>query len=243
MRDNGLPAQEWTHVADLDPWLADEALDALRRAGVAAYATPHAGRAGPYLDVQLPDRPTDRLFVESAAVERAASVLADLDRDAAAQDDGAGPSRDEVTSQVDATFAEIVAHYTREPADAPPDDHGEGRVVAQPQPVLPGVGWDDLLAGTSASTPPPELEDEDEDGYVPPPPAPVPTGTPIRRFAWLAVLAAPVAVVLCLLVSYPLDGWIGLLVVGAFLGGLGTLFATLDDGSPDEDGPDHGAVV
>ena len=139
----------------------------LRRAGVAAYATPHAGRAGPYLDVQLPDRPTDRLFVESAAVERAASVLADLDRDAAAQDDEAGPSRDEVTSQVDATFAEIVAHYTREPADAPPDDHGEGRVVAQPQPVLPGVGWDDLLAGTSASTPPPELEDEDEERLRP----------------------------------------------------------------------------
>ena len=77
----------------------------------------------------------------------------------------------------------------------------------------------------------------------PPPPPPVPVGTPIRRFAWLAVLAAPVVVVLCLLVSYPLDGWIGLLVVGAFLGGLGTLFATLDDRSPDEDGPDHGAVV
>ena len=57
------------------------------------------------------------------------------------------------------------------------------------------------------------------------------------------MLGAPVVVVLCVILDYRLDGWAGLLVVGAFLGGLGTLFATLDDRPPDEDGPDHGAVV
>ena len=78
---------------------------------------------------------------------------------------------------------------------------------------------------------------------MPPPPPTVPRGTPLRRFAWAAVLGAPIVVVLCVLFSYGLDGWTGLLVVGAFIGGLVTLVATLDDRPLDDDGPDHGAVV
>ena len=264
MRDNGLPAQEWTHVADLDPPVADAALDALRQAGVAAYATPHPGRAGPYLDVLLPDRPTDQLYVESSARERAVAVLADLHRDEAETPadgsvGGAGVgTRGSESAAVDAAFAEIVSQFGQPSADPrpysvdPEPAHGDGE-DGPPGPagdgsgrVLRGtLGWDDLLSeGDRPGLGTPEVDSpSDDEGYVPPPPPPVPHGTPVRRFAWLAVLGAPIVVVLCVIVDYRLDGWAGLLVVGAFLGGLGTLFATLDDRPPDEDGPDHGAVV
>jgi hypothetical protein len=260
MRDNGLPAQEWTHVADLDPPVADAALDALRQAGVAAYATPHPGRAGPYLDVLLPDRPTDQLYVESSARERAVAVLAELHRgdDDATSDDESPSTRSAETAAIDAAFARIVSQFGQPSADPRPysvepepaegdRDGGQGGQAGEGSGrVLRGaIGWDDLLGerdrpGLGA---PDTDSSSDDEGYVPPPPPPVPHGTPVRRFAWLAVLGAPLVVVLCVIVDYRLDGWAGLLVVGAFLGGLGTLFATLDDRPPDEDGPDHGAVV
>jgi hypothetical protein len=78
---------------------------------------------------------------------------------------------------------------------------------------------------------------------VPPPPPELPRGTPLRRFAWAGVLGAPAAVAAAVAFSYGLDGWTGLLVVAAFIGGLVTLIVTLEDRPPDDDGPDHGAVV
>jgi hypothetical protein len=243
VRDNGLPAKAWTHVADLDPWLADAALDALRRAGVAAYITPHPGRPGAYLDVHLPDRPTDRLYVEAGARERAAMVLAHLHEDTQ-QTEGAELTRGPTTpSDVDAAFAEIVARFEEgneesapgAPTLEPPGSRPAGRVVRD------ALSWDQLFDDEHlrAQDEPPASPEE---RYLPPPPPPVPRGTPLRRFAWAAVIGAPLVVLLCVLLSYRLEGWVGLLVVGAFVAGLVTLFATLDD-TPDDGGSDDGAVV
>jgi hypothetical protein len=256
VRDNGLPAQEWTHVADLDPRVADAALAALKDAGVAAYAVPHPGDAGPYLDVQLPNRPTDRLYVEAGARERAAAVLAALERNAA-QDASDDAAHARSAADVDATFADIVARFelstaVEEPLSADEDRTGDLIDPSEPFPsgggrVIRGaVGWDDLLgdARTASGRTPAEPEDEEEEeGYVPPPPASIPRGTPLRRFAWAGVLGAPVVVALCVLFSYGLDGWTGLFVVAAFIGGLVTLVVTLEDRPLDDDGPDNGAVV
>ncbi len=243
MRDNGLPAQQWAHVADLDPRVADAALEALREAGVAAYATPHAGEAGPYLDVQLPNRPTDRLYVDSNARERAVAVLAQLARTARGESpDPAPPGRS--AAEVDATFDEIVSQFgvRTAPRDSGPSEETRDTSAR----VISGSsGWDDLFADMQ---PPPEdpaslVLDALDEGYVPPPPPPVPTGTPMRRFAWLGVLGAPLIAVAAVFTNYRLDGWAGLFVVGAFIGGLVTLVATLDDRRVDDDDPDHGAVV
>jgi hypothetical protein len=257
MRDNGIPAQSWAHLADVDPWVAQAALDALRDAGVAAYSVPHPGRAGPYLDVQLPDRPTDRLFVEVGTRERAFEVLNSLT--VTPDDRPQGPL---VDPDVDAAFADIVSRLDISPSNGrSPDRHEErldpgdwkdverdtsaradshlgdpteGRISAH-------IGWDDLLADEPPAQP---ADPEDpEDRYVPPPPPPVPRGTPLRRFAWAAVLGAPLIVALCTLFGYRLEGWTGFIVVVAFLAGLGTLFATLGERPDDEDDPDHGAVV
>ena len=78
IRDNGLFADSYLPLADLDPRVANAALDALREAGIAAYAKASPGTPGPYLDVHLPVRPSDRLFVDAAAASSARSVLAGM---------------------------------------------------------------------------------------------------------------------------------------------------------------------
>ena len=63
-RDNGFVAQHYAMLADLDPRLADAMLAVLRAAGIAAYVVPSTGSIGGYLDVRLPERPRDRLWVD-----------------------------------------------------------------------------------------------------------------------------------------------------------------------------------
>lgn len=74
-RSNGLPATRFAPLVDLEPQLADALLEALRDEGVAAYAEPSPGVKGPYGDVQLPDRPTDRVWVDAGARGLAREVL------------------------------------------------------------------------------------------------------------------------------------------------------------------------
>jgi hypothetical protein len=66
-RGNGLTADAYVPLADLTPQLADAMLSALREAGIAAYAAPAPGRTGGYLDVRLPEEPTDRLYADAEA--------------------------------------------------------------------------------------------------------------------------------------------------------------------------------
>ncbi|GAA0618683.1 hypothetical protein GCM10009547_21340 [Sporichthya brevicatena] len=74
-RTNGLSAERWVPLVDLEPQLADALLEALREEGVAAYASPAPGVRGPYMDIQLPNRPTDRVFVDAGAAGAARAVL------------------------------------------------------------------------------------------------------------------------------------------------------------------------
>lgn len=117
-RGNGLPATSWAALADLDPRLADAMLDALREAGVAAYAAPSTGTRGAYLEVRLPDRPTDRLYVDTASAARAREVLtAELPRLRAALDEPGEPEPNGVDEDV---WAALVASYESTDADPVP---------------------------------------------------------------------------------------------------------------------------
>ena len=62
-RGNGLDASSYVAMADVEPQLADQLLDELRAAGVAAYV------------VAIVDGTMDRLFVDRAAVPDAEEVL------------------------------------------------------------------------------------------------------------------------------------------------------------------------
>jgi hypothetical protein len=74
-RDNGFVARHYVPLADLDPRLADAMLDALRAEGIAAYVVPSAGELGGYLEVHMPERPRDRLWVDREHHDRAATLL------------------------------------------------------------------------------------------------------------------------------------------------------------------------
>jgi hypothetical protein len=74
-RDNGFVARHYVPLADLDPRLADAMLDLLRDEGIAAYASPSTGRLGGYLEVILPERPRDRLWVDREQRDRAVGLL------------------------------------------------------------------------------------------------------------------------------------------------------------------------
>lgn len=75
MRQNGLRASSFVAVADVDPRIADQLLDLLAFAHVAAYAEPVPGRTGVYRDHHVPARPIDRLWVDRAATASAREVL------------------------------------------------------------------------------------------------------------------------------------------------------------------------
>jgi hypothetical protein len=74
-RDNGFVARHYVPLADLDPRLADAMLEALRAEGIAAYVVPSTGRLGGYLEVHLPERPHDQLWVDREHHDRAVTLL------------------------------------------------------------------------------------------------------------------------------------------------------------------------
>lgn len=75
VRDNGLRCTGYSAIADLDPRIADRLLAELRDAGIAAYAAPTPGSVGGYMETRLPDRPIDRLWVDTAEVPRARTLV------------------------------------------------------------------------------------------------------------------------------------------------------------------------
>ena len=88
----------------------------------------------------------------------------------------------------------------------------------------------------------PEREPEAaEEHYVPPPPPPVPRTTPLRTLAWTGLFGVPLFVLVCLIAGVTLPPWLGLVLMGWFVGGFVFLVAAM---RPDErDGYDDGAVL
>jgi hypothetical protein len=117
------------------------------------------------------------------------------------------------TGDDDATWREIV------------DNYGELPVV----PTEPQV--------ESVAPEPFHLEVYD-DSFVPPPLPPPPDISPERRLAWLGLVASPLLLVLCAVLSYRLPSILTGGLIVAFLGSFGYLVATMsqDPRDPDDDG-------
>lgn len=134
-RDNGLPAESYTPLADLHPRMAGEMLDALRDAGIAAYATPSpegddlidGDEVDWFVDAGVAP---DRVYVDAAMKTRAEQILRSrLPRfDDRSPDPGApAPLNDDrdtdqdvgtgiAEPDEDAIWAEIVASYDSDTA-------------------------------------------------------------------------------------------------------------------------------
>lgn len=239
-RGNGLQAASYVAVVDLDPRLADEVLDLLRGAGVAAYVTPAAGRRGPYLDVQLPARPTDRLYVDAERAADARATLAhrlpELEQALEQARSTAGPSPAPVDEE--AAWAAIVAGFDTVPADPVPR-----WPVSEDLAERPGPGPVAGPAGPTASTAPGPAAEDPADHYVPPPPPPLPQADPVTRLAWMGVVGGPLFFLLTALLQTQVPALLAFLGIAAFVAGFVTLVARMPDRPGPDDDPDDGAVV
>jgi hypothetical protein len=233
-RGNGLTADAYVPVADLTPQLADAMLTALKEAGIAAYAIPAPGETGGYLDVRLPEEPTDRLYADASAKAAAEEILQthlpELRADYAA-------ARDE-----DQIFAEIVAAFDRPssagetpwPAEENIDDTADADEPAE-EPADP-AGEMTMTARVVK----PAIDDDEEDHFVPPPPPPLPKADAMTRFAWIALLGGPIYLVASVFLSRQVPSWAAFVAVAAFIGGFVALVLRMGDEPPEDD---DGAVV
>lgn len=243
MTGNGLSAQSYVKLVDVDPPLAEHVLDILRDAGLAGYAEPLAGETGPYREVRAPDRPTTRIFVDRERVKDARTVVserlpalrADFHADAAARADAADMARASA-AEIDAAWTGIVEGFHSTQA---PDPHIE-RPTSQP-PSDGGSGLSARLVrqhsqGPRDYTPP---EDPDDERYVPPPPPPLPRPRDrIDTLAWTGMIAGPTLVVVAF--AGNLGAWLAGIGFVAFTAGFA---ASLWRSSSRRDDDDNGAVV
>ncbi len=227
-RGNGLTAEAYVPLADLAPQLADAMLAALREAGIAAYAAPSPGKTGGYLDVQLPEEPTDRLYADAnlrqAAEEILESRLPELRADYAA-------ARDE-----DEIFAEIVAGFDRPaegdqapwPAEEDVNDTADGALDPADE-----IRTEHARAARVVK---PAAEEDEEEHFIPPPPPPLPKADPMTLFAWIALLGGPLYLVLSVFLGWAVPSWAAFAAVAAFIGGFVALVLRMGDEPPDDDG-------
>lgn len=149
--------------------------------------------------------------------------------------DASRPDDSEPGLDIDAAFADIVAHWEPSPPapdDEPPEALAERAVL--PEPVFP-------QHEQRSATPAPG--DDDEDHFVPPPPPPLPKVEPRRKLAWIGLFGAPVLGLLLLVLGLVVPGWLEVGLVAAFVGDFGYLVATMRSSPPDPWSGDDGAVL
>jgi len=127
-RDNGLVAAEYASAGDVDPRVGEHLLEVLALEGIAAYLRPTTDLHPVTRSSTLPNRPTDRLYVDrqhlgtargyvdSLAADAAGRPVADRRdaegrRGAAAPDESGGPAS---ARDVEAEWAKIIASYDTE---------------------------------------------------------------------------------------------------------------------------------
>ena len=133
---------------------------------------------------------------------------------------------------VDAAFAEIVAHW--EPSAAEPD-RAEPPAASERHPAP--------YPGTVHGLVTEPVGEDHEDHFVPPPPPPLPVVEPRRKLAWGGLLGAPLLALVLIVLGVVVPGWMALLLVGGFVGGFGYLVATMGPSPADPWSGDDGAVL
>jgi hypothetical protein len=255
-RDNGLRCGAYKAVADLDPRIADALLEALRDHGIAAYAGPTPATSGHYMELQLPDRPIDRLYVDEEQLDRARELV-----------------------EEEQGHADMAAEPVRDVPDAPPAPPERAPVERAPieqtsaadSDIDFDAAWQQLLgslqetptttvrfpAAPSRTDEPPapadvvdraSAEDEDDEydvydpadeaHFEPPPPPPLPR----LRKETLAALVAIGLGLFALATDFE-NGAFTFLAIVAIIGGVVSLIWHMKQGPPTDSGWDDGAVV
>ncbi|MBQ0982431.1 MULTISPECIES: hypothetical protein [Micromonospora] len=114
-RDNGLDANEYAVVGDVDPRVGEHLLDVLAAGGIAAYLQPSADLNPVTRTTTVPARPVDRLYVDRSHLTTARDYLTQLADETTPEQP---PARDE--PDIDAEWARIVAGFHTTPTT---DEH------------------------------------------------------------------------------------------------------------------------
>jgi hypothetical protein len=272
-RDNGLVAQQYAVVGDVDPRVGEHLLDVLAAGGIAAYLQPATDLHPVTRTTTLPTRPTDRLYADRDHLATARDYLIQLTAvpeqltppaEAAqpvqppppANAGPAAPTPEAKTSRKsdDETFASIIAgfHTTVDPTATPwpaAEDLDSSSTTVSDMDTEP-------TPRTSLRRPSDAVDRSlldsldtfgadlpDEEEGYTPPPAP-----PLPKIAPSTLLA-----VVALIAGLALLFWPDLLPMSAqttlFLGfaavltGFVTLILRLRPGDEEDDDPDNGARV
>ena len=224
-RDNGLRCANYIAISEIDPRVADSLLSALRDAGIAAYAAPAGGTLGGAMELRMPSRPVDRLWVDDQQVERAREIVAGEERDTTTGGDVVPSTTTGDTLDIDAAWQQVLASLQSPSASPVP-----------PWPVSEDVDAD---APTPDDVETDKQGDEPEDEhFVPPPPPPLPHLQPATIGALLSIATG--LVILALQVD---GGSLTPLAVLAILAGVGALVWRMRNGPPTDSGWDDGAVL
>lgn len=270
-RSNGLSAPAYAPLLDVDPHAAPEVLAALERVGIAAYIEPAPGPTDPQPDVEAPQRPAERLWVDRALTGAAREVVERTLRELGAALDGAagggrGSEPGSRSTDEETAWHQILAAW--EDSDAPdaapwPASEGLGPRPAPvdppgPQPGTPKAG---PAAGRTDAHPdevsaepehrqlgpgPRDWEpgaEPDEEHYIPSPPPPLPRLTRAAAGACLAIVAGFVLLLFPGLLELGASEAVLTVAVLAIVGGAATLLWRLRERPPGGSGPDDGAVV
>jgi hypothetical protein len=250
-RDNGLGADRYVPLLDVDPRIGEHLLDVLRMAGVPAYLEP-AMDVEPYTRAaSIPSPPTDRLWVDRERRDTARDIitaetsnpvvtgpppLSGSSRDSSGRDEG--PSRGLTDEAEEQAWREIISRYDRDfPADP-------ARGGVPPWPVSEDLDQRPAPVEPVAARPVPEAEPEPapdpEEHYVPPAPGPLPK---LSKQSILALILLAVGALLLLwpqLLGFSEDAGLALGVVSLVSAG-GLLVLRLREDRYDD--PDDGAVL
>lgn len=248
-RDNGLRAQAYEPLTDLDPRLADAMLELLRESGIAAYAVPVGSEISGHFGSRLPEQPTDRLYVDAEALEPARQILRTHLPSMNVEREGGGldlppqqPDTDPAqTRDEEALWQQIVEAYDTEPSGPVPpwpasedlderdtDDHTGDRPDSAPK---------------QRDQPPRQPEYDPDEHFVPPPPPPIPRPDPITALSWLALFGGPAYLLVATMLDWSIPGWAAFLSAAGFVGGFVALVVRMGDEPPPDSGPDDGAVL
>jgi hypothetical protein len=156
-------------------------------------------------------------------------------------------------TDVDATFAQIVAQFAEENSPVGPWSAAED-VSEEPTDTAPSTEPDEDSAtsgsdgaGNRAFSLSPADDERsdgsgtpDEDTFVPPDP-PLPSGDVLGRLAWLGIIAGPLALVVAVVLGRQVTTLFLTASLGSFVAGIITLVARLPADRPDDG--DDGAVL
>lgn len=262
-RSNGLDAAAFVPLVDIDPRVAEALLGALYVAGIPAYVEPSPGHRGGYLEVRLPDRPTDRLWVDQgqrvAAREVVDDELAQV-TDLLAQPVDGRPTHRRDPAQEEAAWQQIVAEFnTTVDGPVPPwpvaEDvdsfEGPRRGEHAEQPGVPEESEDHpplaprvvRRAEPTFNPMAPAADPLADEHFVPPPPPPAPRPSAASLFALLAIGGGVLLLFAPGLVGLARGDGTFAAGILAIVGGTATLIWRMRDAPPTDSGPDDGAVV